>query len=248
MVAPGKARGRSLKAVAAEGVISLPVAQLAAPRRPRAELRPDLFDTLRERIARQEMLPGTKLREHELALEFGVPRTRVREAFSALAQRGLVERIPNRGAIVARLDLSQVFHIYDVREVLEGLCIRLATLNSQGADWQDLVDYFEGPMQGFVEASDFDAFIAGYARFRRRAIEVAGSPVLAGMLDSIYEKTQVLIRRIIILPGRAQVGLQEHLAVLHAMRDGDAQRAEALRRQNMQSAKAYLWRYQTYVL
>lgn len=238
-----KSRSQPLKAVTTDIAASAP-----KPRRPRGVARPDLLDTLRERIARQEMLPGAKLREHELALEFDVPRTRVREAFSALAQRGLVERIPNRGAIVARLDLSQVFHIYDVREVLEGLCIRLATLNSKGDDWQDLVEFFEGPMQGYVEASDFDAFIAGYARFRRRAIEVAGSPVLAEMLDSIYEKTQVLIRRIIILPGRARVGLQEHLAVLRAMRDGDAQKAEELRRQNMQSAKAYLRRYQTYIL
>lgn len=218
------------------------------PRRPRAQPPVDLLETLRERIARQEVPPGAKLREHELALEFGVPRTRVREAFSALEQRGLVERIPNRGAIVARLDLSQVFHLYDVREVLEGLCIRLATANSNGKDWQELLEFFEGPMQHFVDESDFDAFIAGYARFRRRSVEQAGNPVLAEMLDSIYEKTQVLIRRIIILPGRAKVGLQEHLAVLRAMRAGDAEKAEELRRLNMRSAKAYLRRYQTYIL
>lgn len=226
-----------------------PPTRVAAPgKRIRTVPVPGLLDTLRERIARQDVPPGAKLREHELALEFNVPRTRVREAFSALEQRGLVERIPNRGAIVARLDLSQVFHIYDVREVLEGLCIRLATLNSKGEDWQELLDLFEGPMQRYVEESDFDAFISGYARFRRRAIEVAGSPVLEEMLDSIYEKTQVLIRRIIILPGRAKVGLGEHLAVLHAMRAGDARQAEELRRLNMQSAKNYLRRYQKYVL
>src|SRR5690606_22506451 len=83
---------------------------------------PSLLDTLRERIARQQIPPASKLREHEVALEFGVPRTQVREAFSALEQRGLIERIPNRGAIVTRLDIAQVFHIYHVREVLEGLC------------------------------------------------------------------------------------------------------------------------------
>jgi DNA-binding GntR family transcriptional regulator len=135
-----------------------------------------------------------------------------------------------------------------VREVLEGLCVRLATENSSPDSWQELLELFEGPMATFVEASDFDAFIAGYARFRRRATEVAANPVLAEMLDSIYEKTQVLIRRIIILPGRAKVGLQEHLAVLRAMRAGDAQKAEELRRLNMRSAKAFLRRYQTYIL
>jgi DNA-binding GntR family transcriptional regulator len=68
------------------------------------------------------------------------------------------------------------------------------------------------------------------------------------MLDTIFEKTQVLIRRIIILPGRAEVGRLEHIAVLEAMRRGDADEAERLRRANMRSARAYLERYQKYVL
>ena len=207
-----------------------------------------LIDILRERIARQEAAPGAKLGEAELALEFGVPRTQVREAFSALEQRGLIERIPNRGAIVARLDPAHVFHIYDTREVLEGACVRLATLNVPKESWQDLLDLFKGPMQRYVEKNDFDAFLTGYAQFRQRSIEAAGNPVLAQMLDSIYEKTQVLIYRIIILPGRAQQGLREHVAVLEAMRRGDADAAETLRRENMRSAKACLQNFQKYVL
>jgi DNA-binding GntR family transcriptional regulator len=207
-----------------------------------------LIDILRERIARQEAAPGAKLGEAELSVEFGVPRTQVREAFSALEQRGLIERIPNRGAIVARLDPAHVFHIYDTREVLEGLCVRLATSNAAKESWQDLLDLFKGPMQRYVEKSDFDAFLTGYAQFRARSIEAANNPVLAQMLDSIYEKTQVLIHRIIILPGRAEQGLREHVAVLEAMRRGDAEAAEALRRENMRSAKACLRNFQKYVL
>lgn len=207
-----------------------------------------LIEALRERIARHEAAPGAKLGELELSVEFGVPRTQVREAFSALEQRGLIERIPNRGAIVARLDPANVFHIYDTREVLEGLCVRLATLNAPKGSWRDLLDLFKGPMQRYVEKNDFDAFLAGYAQFRERSIEAAGNPVLAQMLDSIYEKTQVLIRRIIILPGRAQQGLREHVAVLEEMHRGDAAAAETLRRENMRSAKACLTDFQKYVL
>ncbi|MSP95895.1 MAG: GntR family transcriptional regulator [Betaproteobacteria bacterium] len=207
-----------------------------------------MIAALRERIARQEAAPGARLGELELSLEFDVPRTQVREAFSALEQRGLIERIPNKGAIVARLEPAHVLHIYDTREVLEGLCVRLATQNVPNRSWQDLLTLFKGPMQAYVAKADFDAFLAGYAQFRARSIEAARNPVLAQMLDSIYEKTQVLIRRIIILPERARQGLREHVAVLEAMRRGDAQSAERLRRANMRSAKAWLQRYQKYVL
>jgi len=209
---------------------------------------PDITRVLRERIATQEIPPGSKLRENELALEFGVPRTRVREALSVLEQRGLVERIPNRGAVVIRLELSHVSHLYDTREVLEGLCARLATINGDRARWEGALAYFKGPMVKFVGDGDIDAYIAGYEAFRREMIDGARNPVLAGMLDSILERTQALIRRIIILPGRAEIGLQQHTAMLEAMCRGDADEAERLRRENMRSAKAYLERYQKYIL
>ncbi len=233
----------SVRAVPAGPPVRRPAAARGARREPL-----NMLAVLRERIARQEVPPGAKLRENDLAEEFAVPRTRIREAFLALEQLGLIDRIPNRGAVVTRLDLSQVQHIYDLREVLEGLCVRLATQNVPPESWQDLVDLFAGPMQEYVEARDFDAFIAGYERFRRRTIEAAGNPLLSRMLDSIYEKTQVLIRRIIILPERARLGLQQHRAVLTAMRSGDGEAAERLRRENMRSAKAYLQRYEKYIL
>lgn len=215
---------------------------------PASKRRVDLQKILRERIARQEIAPGAKLGENELSKEFGVPRTIVREALSALEQRGLIERIPNRGAVVVRLDLSQVFEIYDTREVLEGLCARLATQNAPPESWQDLVEMFDAPMQANVARGDYESFFAGYALFRRRSLEAAANPVLSNMLDTIYDKTQAVIRRIMILPGRAEIGLNEHRAVLAAMRRGDADEAERLRRLNMRSAKEYLKRFQSFVL
>src|SRR5688572_19264024 len=104
----------------------------------------EVLQVLRERIARQDIAPGAKLREHELAAEFGVPRTRIREVFGMLESRGLIERIPNRGAVVSRLDSEHVFQLYDVREVLEGLSVRLATENVAPESWQNLVEHFRG--------------------------------------------------------------------------------------------------------
>ena len=207
-----------------------------------------VLQTLRERIARQDIAPGAKLREHELANEFGVPRARIREVFSALQGRGLIERIPNRGAVVSRLELDHVFNLYDVREVLEGLCVRSATENVAPETWQEFVELFGAPMDEFVKRGDFDAFLACYERFRRKVIECARNPVAAQMLDSIYEKTHVVIRRIVILPDRAQTGLGEHRATVAAMRAGDAEAAERLRRANLRSAKDFLRRFQRYIL
>ncbi|MEI6724086.1 MAG: GntR family transcriptional regulator, partial [Betaproteobacteria bacterium] len=88
---------------------------------------PDIVQALRQRISLHEIPPGSSLLESQLASEFGVSRTRVREALCELELRGLIERVPNRGAVVARLDLTQIFEIYDARDALEGMCVRLAT-------------------------------------------------------------------------------------------------------------------------
>jgi DNA-binding GntR family transcriptional regulator len=103
-------------------------------------------------------------------------------------------------------------------------------------------------MKALVERGDLDEYIEHYEQLRRRLIEAARNPVLAEMLDTIYEKTQVLIRRIIILPGRAEVGRQQHVAMLEAMCRGDAEEAERLRRASLRSAKSALERYQRYIL
>jgi DNA-binding GntR family transcriptional regulator len=207
-----------------------------------------LLPALRERIARRALPPGAKLLENELAREFSVSRAKVRDAFGVLEQRGLIQRIPNRGAVVARLDLSQVFEIYAVREMLEGLCVRLAVERTKPQSWQDLVQLFGRPMETIVKCGEYEKYIANLDQLRRRTLDAAGNGVLADMLDSINDKTLEIQRRIIILPGRAAEGLQQHRAVLAAMRKGDALKAEELRRANIRSSREYLERYQSFVL
>lgn len=210
----------------------------------------DIVAALRARISSHGIPPGAKLAEAQLAKEFGVSRTRVREALTELEFRGLIKRIPNRGAEVARLDLTQVFEIYDAREALEGMAVRLATQKAPPETWQEWVDKLEagGAMEKLLEKGDVEGYFLAYEGLRRRIIEAAENPVLAGMLDSILEKTRVIMRRVQILPGRAAAGLAEHRAFVAAMRAGDAERAEQLRRANIRSAIQTLKRFQNFIL
>ena len=73
-------------------------------------------------------------------------------------------------------------------------------------------------------------------------------PSVAEMLDLINDRVQGTARRIIVLPGRAEQALQQHRAVLAALRRGDADEAERLRRENIRSGPEFLRRYQRFVL
>jgi len=208
----------------------------------------NLEEVLRQRISRGEIAPGTKLRETALAEEFAVNRARVRQALNTLEQRGLIERTPNQGAVVSTLDADKLFQIYDIFELLEGLCARLATQNSDPAGWSDLAELFDGSLGEAVARADYETLFGGIETYRRRVIEAANNPMLADYLASIYDKTQVIIRRTLILPGRAEQSLCEHRAIISAMQAGDGYEAERLKRENMRTARMFLEKYQKFVL
>ena len=207
----------------------------------------DVFGVLRERISSHALPPGSRLREQDLASEFGVSRARIREAFGALEQRGLIERIPNRGAVVVRLDPRQIYDIYDVRRVLESYVARLAAERAAPGVWDDLIELFDKPLEAALAKGDFDAYLTGLATLHSRMIDCADNQILTDMLDLIGDKTRFITRRVVILPGRAELGLKLHRRLLKALARGDADAAEEEMRQILSGAREFLERFHDYV-
>ncbi|OGA60794.1 MAG: hypothetical protein A3G81_23740 [Betaproteobacteria bacterium RIFCSPLOWO2_12_FULL_65_14] len=208
----------------------------------------ELVRFLRDRISTHALPPHAPLREEALAQEFRTSRAYVREALSSLEERGLVERIPNLGARVAKFDIDAVIHTYQVREVLEGLCVRLATLNSKPSDWKALQGRFERARKIVEEQGSVEEYLAAIDEFRRRTMGLAGNPVLQDFQETMLDRTRMIIRRIAILPGRPAQGLAEHAAIVAAMIAGDADRAEILARANIRSAQQFVLRYKEFLL
>lgn len=208
----------------------------------------EIVEILRKRIVDHDLPPGSKLRETVLTEEFKVSRPRLREAFGVLEDRGLIERIPNRGAVVTRLEADEVFALFEVREVLEALAVRLATEKADPSSWKDLAKRFGKPAEAALEKGDLDFYVDCVTIFRDRAIEAASNRILAAQLESLYDRTKVLIRRLVLVPGRAAEGLKQHQEVLKAMLAGDAELAEQLKRANIRSARDSFSSYSKYLL
>jgi DNA-binding GntR family transcriptional regulator len=207
----------------------------------------EIVRLLRERIASHDLAPGSKLRENELTKEFGVSRTAIREVFTALELRGVIDRIPNRGAVVARLDPDEVFELYDVREVLEALAYRLATQNAPEGAWDDLVERFRKPMQASIDDGDLENYRTAIEELNDRMLQFVDNRFLRDMLDLIREKTLVIARRVMILPDRLEKGLVMHRKLLEAMAAGDGAAAERQYREIMTTARKALRRYKVFV-
>jgi DNA-binding GntR family transcriptional regulator len=203
---------------------------------------------LRRRIAIHDIPPGSRVREWEVAGQFGVSRLAAREALDILVHLDFVDRQPNRGIVVKRRELSEILGLFEIREVNEGLCARLAARGVSAASWQDLVELFDAPMAAIVEHKDLHAYVANYEELRARLIDAAASPALADLLHRLYDLTDIFVRRILLASDRTHYGLRDHRAVLAALRTGDAEEAERLRRQTIANIRSSVERYSAFVL
>lgn len=204
--------------------------------------------SLCDRIATRVLAPGNRITEQNICSEFAVARSTAREVLTALQQRGLVDRPPNHSAVVVGLSADEYYAILNIREVLDGLCVRLATENSLPETWQDLVDLFGAPMDKVTEEGNIELYLQNLAVFYRRTREASKNKMLCQMLESIDDRSRYVTRRIILLPGRIEHGLKQFREMIAAMRRGEAELAERLRRENIRSQKQYFTRYIDLVL
>lgn len=232
--------------MSSEKLVSL--ANAAPPRDKTGSSTDTLVSELRRRIVSHELPPGSRLRESELAEEFNVSRGRVRDAFGVLEERGLIERIPNKGAVVTRLEADRIQELFEVREVLEAQMVSLATQRASPGSWDDLLATFGPELGKKVAENDLDAYMEAIIEFRERCIVAAENETLKGLLDSIYDRIQGMTRRLVLVPGRAQEGFRQHQEILRAMRAGEATLAERLKRENIRSAREWFQKYQKYLM
>ncbi len=87
-----------------------------------------VYDVMRQRILNLELAPGTEIDELELAEEFGISRTPIREAVIRLVAEELLTMSPNRSAKVPHLDFEEVGELFDALEVCQRVIARWAAL------------------------------------------------------------------------------------------------------------------------
>jgi DNA-binding GntR family transcriptional regulator len=123
---------------------------------PASTFREEAYRALRQAILRNELHPGQPLSVDELAEKLGVSPTPIREALTRLSAEGLVERTPNKTALVATLEADDVRQAYQVRELLEPLAAHYVVLAAKAdpgliQEFRQMLAEAKG-MMGLLEA------------------------------------------------------------------------------------------------
>jgi DNA-binding GntR family transcriptional regulator len=177
---------------------------------------------VRAEIQRGVLLPGTRLRQGEVAGRLGVSTTPVREAFQQLQAEGLLRTDAHRGAVVFRATSEDVREAYEIREVLECLAIEKAMPKIT----PERVAELEGILDQMDAVPDDREWVELNHRFHHRQYEASGRKRLVSILTNLRDASSGYIHMVIYgarLSGRASA---EHRQILDAIEARDVERAQ----------------------
>ncbi len=203
----------------------------------RPNLRNQVYDILKKRIILREIEPGKKINEEELAESLGVSRTPIRETLVRLEHEGIVRIIPRRGAFVVSQSNKEVIDLLQVREVLEGLVVRLATENME----RELFDHLRRCLKEISSTDERDDRLLKYTpadvQFHALLLEACNNPLLKSMMETVNSHLQMVRLRTVALPGRPEQTVREHYEILEAIEQGNPILAEKSMRKHVESVR-----------
>lgn len=181
---------------------------------------------VREAIQRGELSPGERLVERTLAARLGVSHIPVREALTRLAEEGLVERTPRRGARVAALTEEELFEISSLRIVLEQfVCDRVQSVWSEAIEAR--LQKIVAAMIAASERHDVDRMFALDRRFHEELWEIADHKLLLSIASQLRGRINGFLRAAngALAPDKLVAHAMSHNELISALASGDKEQA-----------------------
>ena len=210
-----------------------------------------IVEQIESAIVAGDLKVGEKLPpERELAEQFAVSRTAVREAVKILREKGFIEIHPGRGTFVtnkAPNSMRQSFdslmkfgpidgsaHLVEVREILEPEIAALAATRMTGefiADMQGAVDTMEG-------GTDVDLYVEADLDFHLALAEATQNPIIPVLMDSIIALLREQRKRIGLADGGLERGQLHHKEILEAVKHKDPAGARTAMKRHLEQVAA----------
>lgn len=196
-----------------------------------------VYLTIREAILRGTLPAGTRLGEEDLAAQFLISRTPVREAVFRLEAEQLVERLPRRGVVVTQVSPDEIVEVYYVRQAIDGLAARLA---AHAALPLHLVQLrrLNDDLRAAAEAGDFEVMAAMNIRFHEALCHASRNGLLLHFLQQVHDRVHRFPGTTFSEPNRALEAVREHEDLIDAIVRGDATSAERVAVEHMGRAMA----------
>lgn len=186
-----------------------------------------------------------RLDERQLAQDFGISRTPVREAMAQLEREGFVRSVPRRGVYVVRKTKKEVIELITAWAALEGMAARLITQNAE-ADVGILRDMFATFVDGELRAH-LDEYSEVNIEFHQSIIRMSGNSVLIDLAENLFTHMRMIRRKTIVERDRVDRSIRDHMNIIEALEARDTARAEMLVRDHALGLAEHVAKYADYL-
>lgn len=195
-----------------------------------------VFEALRQAIIEGELQDGEPLRQDEVAKLFNTSRIPVREAISRLEEQGLVTSQRYKGAVVAGLSIDEATEIFEFRALVECEVIRRAVPLMSA----ELLSEARSCCEAFASSPDPMQWGGLNRQFHWALYSACALPYHLSVVDNAMDRVDRYLRAQLILSDGMGKANREHLAILDACEQRDADRAADLTRAHIDGAKVEL--------
>ena len=191
------------------------------PTMPTSTQQDDTYATLRQWVTVGRFLPGERLKIRTVAAQLGVGQMPVRAALQRLAAEGALVNVPNAGVAVPRLSLPEFDDLLQMRMLLEGEAAERGCLRLDAAQVHRL-HALSANMADALARHDGTAYLAANEDFHVLLYRAAGSPLLFGLIDTLWLKAGPISNRLFDSPESAGVLNDAHEDLLTALARRDS--------------------------
>jgi DNA-binding GntR family transcriptional regulator len=187
-----------------------------------------------------------RLDERQLALQFGISRTPVREAMAQLEREGFVRAVPRRGVYVVRKSKAEVIEMITAWAALESMAARLITQNASHAGIATLRKMF-ATFEGGELRAHLDEYSEANIEFHQTIIRLSGNGVLIALAENLFTHMRMIRRKTIAEKDRAERSIRDHMTIIEALEARDTARAEELVRSHALGLADHVAKYADYL-
>ena len=195
-----------------------------------------VYDNIKMKILKNILEPGERLIELEIAEELSVSRTPIREALKQLEQDGLITYYPRKGSIVSEVSVDDALELYEVREYLEGLAVKIVCLNISRKEIRVLEDIVND-MEIQINLKDHEKLKKLHGEWSRAIINMSDNKYLTSTMISLYENLGRISRVSLYYWDQSKIAYEEIKNILDSIIEGDELESERLAKLHVKNAK-----------
>jgi DNA-binding GntR family transcriptional regulator len=193
---------------------------------------PQVFERLREMILSLQLTPGTVLSRTELANQYGLSQTPVRDALMKLGEEGLVDIYPQHATVVSQINVTSALQAHFLRRSIELEVVRTLAEQRDGA----LIAQLRATIARQTELLDlknYEQFSLLDQAFHRQMYEAAGVPQLWDLVRRLSGHIDRLRRLHLPVEGKTMAVVRDHTEIVDAIDKGDVEAAQAALRKHL---------------